>query len=160
MNAVLTAGMLEFRAMTPEDIDAVMQIELQAYPHPWTRVIFRDCLKAGYHGIIAAQDGREIGYAMLSVAVGEAHLLNLCIHPLQQGRGHGRQLLNRVFEEASRRGAETLFLEVRASNRIAQSLYVESGFNQIGMRPGYYPDDRGREDALVFAKQLFGSWDD
>jgi ribosomal-protein-alanine N-acetyltransferase len=155
MNAVLITGSLEFRVMTQEDIGEVMQIEVLAYPHPWTKVIFRDCLKAGYHGIIAMHEGREIGYAMLSVAAGEAHLLNLCIDPRQQGHGYGRQLLNRVFEEAGRRGAGTLFLEVRASNRVAQSLYLDSGFNQIGTRPGYYPDGREREDALVFAKQLF-----
>ncbi|MEJ2307969.1 MAG: ribosomal protein S18-alanine N-acetyltransferase [Gammaproteobacteria bacterium] len=155
MNAVLITDSLEFRVMTQEDIGEVMQIEVRAYPHPWTKVIFRDCLKAGYHGIIAMQEGQEIGYAMLSVAAGEAHLLNLCIHPRQQGHGYGRQLLYRVFEEAGRRGAGTLFLEVRASNRVAQSLYLDSGFNQIGTRPGYYPNGREREDALVFAKELF-----
>lgn len=155
MSAVLMSGSLDFRVMTQEDVGEVMQIEVQAYPHPWTKVIFRDCLKAGYHGIIAMHAGQDIGYAMLSVAAGEAHLLNLCIHPRQQGSGYGRQLLYRVFEEAGRRGAGTLFLEVRASNRVAQSLYLDSGFNQIGTRPGYYPGDGEREDALVFAKHLF-----
>lgn len=157
MNAVLAPGALEFRDMVAEDIDAVMVVEVQAYPHPWTKVIFRDCLKAGYHGIMASLDGELVGYAMISVAVGEAHLLNLCVHPDLQGQGYGRQLLHRVFEEAEARRAGTVFLEVRASNRVAQSLYIDNGFNQIGSRTGYYPDHEGREDALIFAKHLFGS---
>ena len=154
MSAVLLPGGLDFRFMTQEDVDQIMQIEVRAYPHPWTRVIFRDCLKAGYPGIIASGDGGVIGYAMLSVAAGESHLLNLCVAPEYQGRGFGRQLLYRVFIEATQRGASVMFLEVRASNSAARSLYLDSGFNQVGTRHGYYPDDKGREDALIFARQL------
>lgn len=154
MSAVLLPGGLDFRPMEQEDIDTIMQIEVQSYPHPWTRVIFRDCLKAGYTGIIASSDGQMLGYAMLSVAAGESHLLNLCVAPGYQGRGFGRQLLHRVFIEATEKGAQVMFLEVRASNSVAQSLYLDSGFNQIGTRRGYYPDDEGREDALIFARQL------
>jgi ribosomal-protein-alanine N-acetyltransferase len=154
MNAVLLPGGLDFRLMKQEDVEAIMEIEVRSYPHPWTGVIFRDCLRAGYPGIIASSDGQMIGYAMLSVAVGESHLLNLCVAPEYQGRGFGRQLLHRVFIEAARKGAQVMFLEVRASNSVAQSLYLDSGFNQIGMRRGYYPDDEGREDALIFARQL------
>jgi ribosomal-protein-alanine N-acetyltransferase len=154
MNAVLLPGGLDFRLMKQEDVEAIMEIEVRSYPHPWTGVIFRDCLRAGYPGIIASSDGQMIGYAMLSVAVGESHLLNLCVAPEYQGRGFGRQLLHRVFIEAARKGAQVMFLEVRASNSVAQSLYLDSGFNQIGTRRGYYPDDEGREDALIFARQL------
>jgi ribosomal-protein-alanine N-acetyltransferase len=154
MNAVLLPGGLDFRLMKQEDVEAIMQIEVRSYPHPWTGVIFRDCLRAGYPGIIASSNGQMIGYAMLSVAVGESHLLNLCVAPEYQGRGFGRQLLHRVFIEAAQKGAQVMFLEVRASNSVAQSLYLDSGFNQIGMRRGYYPDDEGREDALIFARQL------
>ncbi|MDX1345367.1 MAG: ribosomal protein S18-alanine N-acetyltransferase [Sedimenticolaceae bacterium] len=154
MNAVLLPGGLDFRPMEQGDVDAIMQIEVRAYPHPWTGVIFRDCLKAGYPGIIASSEGQMIGYAMLSVAAGESHLLNLCVAPGYQGRGFGRQLLHRVFIEATEKGAQVMFLEVRASNSVAQSLYLDSGFNQIGTRRGYYPDDEGREDALIFARQL------
>ena len=154
MNAVLLPGGLDFRPMEQEDVDLIMQIEVQAYPHPWTGVIFRDCLKAGYPGIIASSEGEMVGYAMLSVAAGESHLLNLCVSPEYQGRGFGRQLLHRVFIEAAQKGAQVMFLEVRASNSVARSLYLESGFNQIGTRRGYYPDDEGREDALIFARQL------
>ena len=155
MNAVVRSSQLEFRPMQLQDIDRVMEIELVSYPHPWTAAIFKDCLKAGYQGIMATSDPLDIGYAMLSVAVGEAHLLNLCIHPAFQGRGYGRQLLEHVFEQAGQGGAKTLFLEVRESNRIAQLLYLDLGFNQIGSRPGYYPSHKGREDALVFARHLF-----
>ena len=154
MSAVLLPGVPDFRPMTEDDLADIMQIEVVAYPHPWTRVIFRDCLKAGYCGIVAACDGQTIGYAMLSAAAGESHLLNLCIAPSYRGRGFGRQLLHRVFIEATQQGARVLFLEVRESNSIAQSLYLDSGFNQVGTRNGYYPDVAGREDALILARQL------
>ncbi|WP_135568086.1 ribosomal protein S18-alanine N-acetyltransferase [Solemya elarraichensis gill symbiont] len=140
--------------MTRQDLGAVMEVEMLAYKHSWTKGIFRDCLQAGYIGVIAERDSTIIGYAMMSSAVGEAHLLNICIHPHLQGRGYGRQLLEHFVGIVRERRVETLFLEVRASNTVAQQLYLDYGFNEIGFRPNYYPDDDKREDALVYAMSL------
>ena len=74
------------RPMHEDDLDAVMAIEVRAYPFPWTVGIFRDCLRAGYPSWVLQADARIIGYGVLSVAVGEAHLLNVCIEPAEQGR--------------------------------------------------------------------------
>ncbi|MCL7715546.1 ribosomal protein S18-alanine N-acetyltransferase [Stenotrophomonas sp. CPCC 101365] len=136
------------------DLEAVMAIELRAYPFPWTRGIFQDCLRAGYCGqVLVGRDGL-LGYGMLSVAADEAHVLNVCIDPARQSHGHGRRLLRALVQEARVRGAARVFLEVRPSNTAAIALYHSEGFNEIGRRPRYYPATYGREDALVMATEL------
>ena len=143
------------RPMFRQDLDAVLEIELRAYPFPWTRGIFEDCLQAAYPAWVLADGDTITGYAVLSVAAGEAHVLNICVEPRRQGQGHGRRLLHALFHLARGRGAERLFLEVRPSNRGALALYHAEGFNEIGRRPRYYPAHGGREDAIVMAMELF-----
>ncbi len=143
------------RAMHEEDIDTVMAIEQRAYPFPWTHGIFRDCLRAGYPMWVALRDGAIVGYGVLSVAVGEAHILNICIDPDVQSRGYGRRLLRVLVRCARAQRAERVFLEVRPSNPRAIALYDDEGFNEIGRRPRYYPAHHGREDAIVMAMELF-----
>jgi ribosomal-protein-alanine N-acetyltransferase len=154
MSALLKEAFLRFRLMAEGDLAAVLDVERAAYPIPWTEGNFRDCLRAGYCCWVLEMESRIVGHGVLSVAVGEAHLLNLCIHPQWQGRGLGRRLLERMLRLAREHGADTAFLEVRASNQVAQRLYESAGFNEIGQRRGYYPDRSGREDAIVYAKAL------
>jgi ribosomal-protein-alanine N-acetyltransferase len=142
------------RVMREDDLDAVMAIELRAYPFPWSRGIFRDCLRAGYPSWVLEDDGDLIGYGVLSVAADEAHILNLCTAPHRQGHGHGRRLLRALLQQARSRGAQRLFLEVRPSNPQAVALYMGEGFSEIGRRPRYYPAHHGREDAIVMAMEL------
>ena len=142
------------RPMRDSDLGAVLEIELRAYPFPWTRGIFEDCLRAAYPAWVLVDDATIVGYAVLSVAAGEAHVLNICVDPRVQGRGHGRRLLHALLHLARGRGAERLFLEVRPSNRGALALYHAEGFNEIGRRPRYYPARTGREDAIVMAMEL------
>ncbi len=155
MNAIETPAPPRMRRMRQEDLDAVMEIELRAYPFPWTRGNFRDCIGAGY-AMWLLEDARGIvGYAVASVQAGEAHLLNLCIDPRLQSRGQGRRLLRAIREVARAQGARRMFLEVRPSNGAAIALYHDEGFNEIGRRPRYYPDHEGRrEDAIVMAMEL------
>ncbi len=141
-----------FRAMSAQDLSTVMEIETAAYVHSWSEGNFRDCLSAAYEMIISEEGQQIIGYGVMSMAAGEAHLLNLCIHPHEQGRGYGQQLLNHLVKIADSNNASTIFLEVRASNTRACTLYHMAGFNEIGYRSGYYPAGSGREDAIVFAR--------
>ena len=141
--------------MIVQDISTVMEIETAAYAHSWSEGNFRDCLSAGYEMVICDLEQQIIGYGVMSIAAGEAHLLNLCIHTQKQGRGYGRQLLNHLMQIADQRNASTVFLEVRASNARACTLYHMAGFNEIGFRTGYYPSGSGREDAIVFAKSNY-----
>ncbi|WP_149196541.1 ribosomal protein S18-alanine N-acetyltransferase [Luteimonas suaedae] len=142
--------------MRVDDLAEVMAIELRAYPFPWTSGIFRDCLRAGYPAWVLHDQGRIIGYGVLSVAAGEAHVLNLCVDPEVQGQGHGRRLLRALLRIARDQGVVRVFLEVRPSNPQAIALYHDEGFNEIGRRPRYYPAMRGREDAIVMAIELVG----
>lgn len=141
--------------MRHADLDAVMALELAAYPFPWTRGIMRDCLDADYAMWVAEDRDGLAGYGVLSVAAEEAHLLNLCTAPDREGQGHARRMLQALLRIARGRGAQRVFLEVRPSNPRAIALYERSGFNEIGRRPRYYPDHGGRrEDAIVMAMEL------
>lgn len=149
-----TAELLQLRPMLESDLDQLMPIELRAYPYPWTRGIFSDCLRHNYHCLLHEQDEIIIAYAVISVAVEEMHLLNFTVNPDYQRTGLGKRLL--VTLEMIGRGldAKECFLEVRPSNKTAINLYLKHGFNEIGLRKNYYPAVKGREDAVVMAKAL------
>src|SRR5205814_4509695 len=101
-----------------------------------------------------AQGTEVIGYGVLTVAAGEAHVLNVCVAAAEQGNGQGTRLMRRLIDLARWHRAQRIFLEVRPSNARAVKLYHQLGFNEIGKRPNYYPAKRGREDALVMAMEL------
>jgi ribosomal-protein-alanine N-acetyltransferase len=140
--------------MTEHDLDEVIAVERAIYTHPWTRGNFNDSLRAGYDCRTWRQDGELVGYFILMAAAGEAHLLNLSIAARHQRSGHGRALLAEAAGLARRRGARSVFLEVRQSNLAAQALYTRFGFRRIGVRRGYYPAHSGREDAIVLTFTL------
>lgn len=148
--------------MTEADLAEVIRVESAAYVLPWSEGIFRDCLRASYCCLVADRGGQLVGHAVMSLAAGECHILNLCVAPGHQGRGLGRRLLRRVLALARQRDADTAFLEVRASNQGAIRLYRAEGFDEIGLRKGYYPavepcpdpSCARREDAVLMARAL------
>lgn len=154
MSAVIKDSAEIYRQMEFDDLDAVMEIESHAYTYPWSKAIFRDCISASYHCCVMEVDGKLVGYAVFIVAVGECHILNICIHPTLHGQGLGRKLLSAVLTLAKDAQAKCIFLEVRPSNRHAISLYESEGFNEVGIRKKYYPAKHGREDAVIFAKEV------
>ncbi|MGY0557963.1 ribosomal protein S18-alanine N-acetyltransferase [Lysobacter sp. A421] len=143
--------------MREDDLLAVHALEVRSYEYPWTLGIFRDCLRADYPAWVLVAEDRIVGYFLISLAVGEAHILNICIAPELRGRGHGRELLHVLLQLARMRRAQRVFLEVRPSNVGAIALYHHEGFNEIGRRPRYYPARSGREDAVVMALELLES---
>lgn len=146
---------IQIRRMEDKDVAAVMAIELAAYEFPWTDGIFRDCIRVGYRCRVLEQgNGDMTGYGVMSVGAGEAHILNLCVRSDARGRGYGRTLMIDFIDQARRLGADMMFLEVRPSNHSARKLYESLGFNEVGMRAGYYPARNGREDALILACHL------
>ena len=152
MSAVIQESESYIRPMSEEDIEAVMHVENRAYEFPWSEAIFRDCLRVGYCCWVIEQDGVLIGYGVMSVAVGESHILNLCIDPDYQSTGLGKKLLVHLLATAQEHNANMTFLEVRPSNFAAIKLYLGSGFDEIGSRRNYYPAKLGREDALILAR--------
>jgi len=143
-----------FRVMQSGDLPAVIRNETRAYAYPWTPGIFADCLAAGHECWVIVERTEIVGHGVLSAAAGEAHLLNACVARDVQGQGLGRKLVEWMLGRARDRGASTVFLEVRPSNRVACELYDSLGFCEVGRRPGYYPDARGTEDARVMAMEL------
>ncbi len=158
MSAVAVNPLPRWRPMTRTDIAAVSAIEAAAYEFPWSPQIFRDCLAAGHKCWVLQESGGElVGYGILSTGANEAHVLNLCVAPSQQRRGHGTRMLRHLLELARMHRAHRVFLEVRPSNGKAQIMYERAGFNEVGRRPNYYPARRGREDAIVMAMELLAA---
>lgn len=145
---------MRLRPMTEADLPSVVAIERRVYPFPWTAGIFADCLRVGYHCTILELDFVVVGYGIIASGAGEAHLLNLCIGAEFRNRGLGRALLANLMASAATAGAGVVFLEVRPANTAAIRLYEAMGFEQSGLRPGYYQSAAGREDALVMRRHL------
>jgi ribosomal-protein-alanine N-acetyltransferase len=137
------------RAMCQADIVSVLEIENETYDFPWSAGIFRDCLLAGYTALVLDLDGDVVGYSIMSVAAGEAHLLNICIAKSLRGGGVGSRLLTEMLSRARVYRATRIFLEVRPSNSPALELYSKTGFKTLGVRQRYYKAKDGNEDAVV-----------
>jgi [ribosomal protein S18]-alanine N-acetyltransferase len=144
------------RPMTETDVGGVVALERGAYQFPWSEGIFRDCLRVGYTCRVATSGNRLIGYGVMSVGAGEAHILNLCIDEGFRCHGIGRRMLEYLLDKGAVAGMSEAFLEVRPSNTAAIRLYLSLGFDQVGMRRGYYQAAGGREDAAVLKLALRG----
>ncbi len=142
------------RRLVLTDVDRLCDIERAAYPFPWAREIFVDCLRVGY-ACFGLQFDRDLaGYTIFTWAGGEAHLLNLCVHPDWQHRGYGSLLLEYSINHVARLESKAIILEVRKSNPRAAALYLNRGFKVIGHRPSYYQAGDKREDAIVMRLEL------
>ena len=145
---------LAIRHMHDDDVMTVVALERAAYRFPWSEGIFRDCLRVGYVCRVIDLAGVVVGYGIMSMGAGEAHLLNVCIREDLRYRGLGRRMLEYLLERAHGAGMLEAFLEVRPSNVVAIRLYQALGFEQVGMRRGYYQATGGREDAAVLRLDL------
>ncbi len=137
------------RPMRQSDIAAVSAIESATYDFPWSTGIFRDCLLAGYTNLVLDSDGDTVGYGIMSIAAGEAHLLNICVTEQLRSQGIGGRLLAHMMQLARRASADRIYLEVRPSNKSAFYLYNSAGFEVLGVRENYYKSSGGKEDAVV-----------
>jgi [ribosomal protein S18]-alanine N-acetyltransferase len=150
----LLAPEVLIRPMRALDVADVVAIERSAYQYPWSEGIFRDCLRVGYVCRVVTASRRVLAYGVMSFGAGEAHILNLCVGEAWRGRGVGKRLLGTLLERATAAGIAEAFLEVRPSNTAAIRLYLALGFEQTGMRRGYYQAAGGREDAVVLRRVL------
>jgi len=150
----LLAPEVVIRAMRGNDVGDVVGIERSSYQFPWSEGIFRDCLRVGYVCRVVTVSRQVMAYGVMSFGAGEAHILNLCVAEGYRCRGVGRRLLGSLIERATAAGMADAFLEVRPSNMEAIRLYLALGFEQVGMRRGYYQAANGREDAAVLRRAL------
>jgi [ribosomal protein S18]-alanine N-acetyltransferase len=150
----LLAPEVVIRSMRGNDVAEVVAIERASYQFPWSEGIFRDCLRVGYVCRVVTVARQVMAYGVMSFGAGEAHILNLCVSEMYRCRGVGRRLLGSLIERAAAAGMADAFLEVRPSNTAAIRLYLALGFEQVGMRRGYYQANNGREDAAVLRRTL------
>ncbi len=140
--------------MTTADLPAVCVIEKQVQYAPWTEQLFSDGLER--HLCLVAENAQQIvGFAVVQFIVDEASLLNIAVDPKQQKQGIGRLLLDEVITQATIKKMTTVFLEVRASNQRAITMYQQAGFNEMGLRKNYYPSANGKEHAVMMALMVF-----
>lgn len=144
----------QFRPMQIDDLDAIMVIEPQIYPYPWTRGNFSDSLSSGYSAWVLVWNEQIIGYSLMMMVLDEAHLLNLSVAKDFQKQGLGRLLLENMAGIAKNNHMANMFLEVRPTNISAIALYENMGFNEMAIRRAYYPAADGREDALLMGLAL------
>lgn len=154
MSAALQSA-CQIRRLTCADLPAMLRIERAAYDYPWSEGVFRDCFRVGYRSFGGVDgDGSLMGYGLLSIAVTDAHVLNLCVGPRYRRKRVASRLLTRLLECGRDEGAATLMLEVRVSNQTALELYRHMGFDCVGRRKRYYPAVDGREDALLLSRAI------
>jgi [ribosomal protein S18]-alanine N-acetyltransferase len=151
---MVSSQSIVLRLMTTADISAVCAIEQQVQYAPWTPKLFSDSLER-HLCWVAQKDQQVVGFFVMQFIVDEAHLLNIAVDPIQQKQGIGRLLLDNVQQQAVAKKANTIFLELRATNQRALALYQMAGFNEIGLRKNYYPAAQGKEDAVIMALMLF-----
>jgi [ribosomal protein S18]-alanine N-acetyltransferase len=153
---------IDIRPMTLAHLDAVLEIERAAAPHPWTRGIFTDELAHADTRVyrVAVSDteldaevdadrdpeGEVVGFGGVLIQVGEAHITNVAVRESHRRRGIARMLMVELLARAIDRDAIAATLEVRVSNTAAQRMYHRFGFVPAGVRPRYYPDG---EDAVI-----------
>ena len=144
-----------FTTLKAEQLDEVLEIEEASFQRPWNRQAFQaefDYREAAQYAVISSSSRRVIGYLFVRFVASEMHLLKIATTPRWRRRGVATWALEQCFENARRRGARQMTLEVRASNRQAIGLYAKLGFSRTGIRHQYYSDTG--DDALVMAKKL------
>ncbi|MEO7743572.1 MAG: ribosomal protein S18-alanine N-acetyltransferase [Usitatibacter sp.] len=144
----------QYRRMRAADLSEVAGLERSLYAFPWSLGNFRDSVNAGYDCWVVTCGEAVMGYSVLMIALDEAHLLNFAVASEWQNQGIGRAFLTHMVQVAKQAGCLIVYLEVRPSNLSARHLYRTAGFQQIAIRPDYYPATAGREDALFLGRTL------
>lgn len=147
--AIQPAGVLEGRVLA-----AVQQ---RCFPDDRWEAGFVETLlgQPGSFGLLAVNEaGTPAGCALARVVGEDAEILTIGVLPQARRGGLGRRLVRAVCDEAERRGATALFLEVAEDNDAARMLYAQSGFAQVGRRPAYYIRPDGRVAALVLRRSF------
>lgn len=152
-------GQLEFIPLDIKNLDEITQLENTSSLHPWSTENFRSSLISNHRCIGLRKTGEPnsaplLAHAFVSLAADQAELLLITVAKAYQGCGIGKLLLTKITEQLTGHAAE-LFLEVRPSNTAAIGLYESLGFNQIGVRKGYYTGPTGREDGWIFGLSIF-----
>ena len=133
------------------DLSAVMEIDRESLPHPWSQTLWRDELFSTFGlYLVLEENGTVFGYIGVKVVADELHIMTIAVRPAHRRRGFARALVEAVLDDPASAGARRVCLEVRPSNSAARALYTSLGFVEAGVRSGYYGD----EDALLMTLYL------
>ena len=142
-------GVITYRRMTPADVEAVYAIELATFPTPWTLDSFHYEMRENQyaHYIVAEDESGIIGFCGMWLVIDAAQITNVAVVESVRGQGVGEALMREAIRIAQEAKMDMMSLEVRVTNSVAQNLYRKLGFQDGGIRKGYYTDNG--EDALV-----------
>lgn len=141
--------------MDETDLDWVLAVENANAITPWSHDGFVRAIHQGINYLFCDREDQRLGFCCLLPVVDELHLLNITVDQSFQGKGVGKQALQAVFSRFESTEYQVILLEVRRSNKVARNLYRSLGFEQDGVRKGYYNLPNGeREDAILMSRQL------
>jgi len=141
------------RRMTKEDCVQVANIEAESFSDPWSLSEFENTVRMKHYFYLVAEEENEIlGYCCFTSVMDEGEIPNVCVKSSARKRGVGRQMMECLIEEAKKQELSVLYLEVRESNGPARHLYTVLGFEEDGIRKGYY--NLPKEDAVLMHLSL------
>lgn len=147
--------MLKIRLMEEEDLDRVVEIENSIYPSPWAYSIFkRELTNDVAEFYVLEVDRIIVGYGGIWKVFGEAHVTNIAVEKKHRGQGLGNTMLEFLINRVVELNYYGITLEVKASNEVAKNLYIKHGFDEVGLRKGYYFENGRREDAIIMWKMI------
>ena len=136
------------------DVAQIAALDAEVSPSPWAESTFTASLKAGHLAWVLECQQEILGFGVISLAADECQILNLAIQPRWQKQGLGTRLIKRMLNFAREHKALYCYLEVRTSNKNAQTLYTKLGFVTMAVRRDYYGTHNGREDAIIMRADL------
>jgi ribosomal-protein-alanine N-acetyltransferase len=148
----------QLEVITPEDLNRVLTIDYLAFKRPWNRNLFLDELSCDHAFNFSVRYNQTnqglaiIAYVFCRMVLTELHIIRIAVAQDFRTLGVATWLLQQCFKLVEQKDFDSVYIEVRPSNKAAIALYRKLGFHLIGTRPNYYPDSN--EDALVMKKQL------
>lgn len=145
---------ISIRRMQPEDVPAVAALEAACFSEPWSEQAFLDALKQPEALMMTAigMENNPIGYCGIYLSADEGEITNVAVRPDHRKQGIADAILTEMLSESQKRGAQTIYLEVRESNLPAQKLYEKHGFVSCGIRKNFYR--KPTEHAIVMSCDL------
>lgn len=152
MSNVENISNVEIIPLEESCIDDIVNISILSFPIAWTKEAFLNELANKFaRYVVAVKDDIIIGYGGMWVILDEAHVTNIAVHPEYRGIGAGNLIVEALLDVCRYEKANSMTLEVRSSNEVAQSLYKKYGFVEEGVRKNYYEDNK--EDAIIMWKR-------
>lgn len=149
----MVAVLIEIIPFNPDDLDAVMEIENQSFPAPWSRQSYIELAPLNtVRFFVVKEEEKLVGYMLYQVWGDEMELHTIAVDPKKRGQGIAHKMMEFLLKNAKNDEVRYIFLQVRPTNHIARHLYKKFGFNIVGIRHNYYHDNH--EDALVLKKEL------